>query len=99
MVDNITKILRKTIYRDVVVKEVKEGDRMTRATGTMLNALQKLANAMRREDKQGHEDYVHNMAVWKKDFREEEELLEYSFSFGLMLFCIGFCLVFIYLIL
>lgn len=100
LVDMITKLLRKTIYKDVPIEtEFKEGDSVTRFAGSVLNALQKLANATWKHEHQEHEDYVHNMAVWKKDFEEEEDLLEYSFSFGLMLFCIGFCLVFIYLIL
>ncbi len=98
-VDGLVVLLRKTLYRDSPLPyERPEGNVLTESIGRVMNAFQGLGNRTWRRKKPVHRDYVHLAAVKNEQFKETNNIIQRSLSFGLLLFCIGLALTLLYII-
>ena len=98
-VDGLVVALRRTIYRDSPLPgERAEGNVFTAAAGRVMNAFQGLANHTWRRRNPGRRDYVHLAALKNEQFKETNNIIQRSLSFGLLLFCIGLSLTLLYII-
>ena len=99
LVDTLVICLRKTIYKDSPVpREYKVGDGFTRLIGGILGLHQKLANRTWNRKNPTSKDYVGRVIVWEEEVLASQRIIERSLSFGLLLFCVGLGLTFIYII-
>lgn len=110
MLDTIIVFLRKTVYRDVEVDyDLLEGNSVTRTIGRILNYLQDkrisiiYKRALRETGNTAdinivRKDYEHTLALRYTENRESRLVIFRTLSFGLMLFCVGFMLTAIYLL-
>lgn len=111
LMDTIIVILRKTIYSDQKIEsELLEGTRFSKLIGNILNFVQAKRNQYYyRKVLRGdydpseitirHKDYVHIMALKYSTIRESRLVVYRTLSFGLLLFCLGFMMMIIYLFL
>ncbi|MCD8021654.1 MAG: hypothetical protein LUF30_01245 [Lachnospiraceae bacterium] len=91
--------LRKTVYKDSpLTHERREGNWMTDIAGTVMNAVQTLANHTWRRTNPGQIDYTHELALRYDVWRENNMLIERSLSYGLLLVIIGFTLTLVYIL-
>lgn len=98
-VDIFVVVLRKTIYRDTPLpRYYTEGNALTRILGRMMNLWRDLANHTWRRRKPIDTDYVHLLAIKSDELKQNNLIITRSISFGLFLFCIGFCLMLFYLV-
>lgn len=98
-VDGLVVALRRTIYRDSPLPGKRaEGNVFTAAAGRVMNAFQGLANHTWRRRNPGRRDYVHLAALKNEQFKETNNIIQRSLSFGLLLFCIGLSLTLLYII-
>ena len=98
-VDGVVIILRKTIYKDSVIrKEMDEGNSVTFAFGTMFNKVEGALNKSVWRSNPKNQDFVHTFALKYASFKENFGFIERSLSYGLILFCLGLCAVLIYLL-
>lgn len=108
--DTIIIWLRRHVYQDELYEiDIVEGTAVTKAIGKMLNERQARRNKriikkaeageIEIEDvKIEHKDYVHEVAlkyIWN---RESRLVIFRTLSFGLSLFCIGFIMTMVYLL-
>lgn len=103
--DTMVVLLRKSFYRDSPLPtELSEGTGFTVFAGRILNGVQTLrCHALGKENPTTGEDtvkqdYVHRMAMLHTQFKENNRIIQRSLSFGLLMFCVGLTLTFIYLI-
>lgn len=96
LTDGIVVFLRKTIYRDLPVKNERiEGTYFTELFGKLGNSFESLFNRFRKEK---HEkDYKHAFAMEYEERRENRTIMFRSLSFGLILFCMGLLVTVVYL--
>lgn len=108
--DAVIVWLRRYVYNDELYEiDIVEGTAITKSIGKMLNAHQARKNRKilkKAEDgeieiedvKIAHRDYVHELAlkyIWN---RESRLVIFRTLSFGLSLFCIGFIMTMVYLL-
>lgn len=104
LLDSIVVALRKTVYRDSpLTHELEEGTWLTHILGSALDHLRYGVNCFRSrksEKKPCYEKYYEHKLARKHDqIRENGGVITRSMSFGLFLFCIGFVLTVLYLLL
>lgn len=104
LLDSIVVALRKTVYRDSpLTHELEEGTRLTHILGSILDHLRYGVNCFKSrksEKKPCYEKYYEHKLARKHDqIRENGGVITRSMSFGLFLFCIGFVLTVLYLLL
>lgn len=102
LVDGILLLLRRTVYRESPLPyEREEGTVLTDLAGSTADFFHNLLNktVRRKHPKILAHSYRHVMAVKWEEFRESNTLIARSFSFGLLLFCLGFIFTVIYLLL
>lgn len=109
--DTIILTLRRTIYADAKIEnELDEGTKITYHFGRVLNYLQGIRNnyyekKILKGDYRPDEvsikdtDYVHALALKHSNKRETKHVIYRTLSFGLSLFCVGFILTIMYLLL
>lgn len=98
-VDILVVVLRKTIYRDTPLpRYYTEGNALTRLLGRLLNRWRNLANRTWRRKHPIVTDYVHLLAIRSDELKQNNLIITRSISFGLFLFCVGFCLMLFYLV-
>ena len=98
--DIMVVALRKTIYSDSPIPhELLEGNSITLALGKICNFVQYVGNKTTRRKNPAAVDYVHRFAVSYDKYRASRTIIGRSMSFALLLFCIGFCLTMIYMLL
>ncbi len=91
--------LRKTIYKDSPVPQDRtRGTWLTDAAGSLLNAVQRLANRTWRRGNPGTVDYQRELALRHDVRRESSTLIGRSLSYGLLLVIIGFTLTLVYIL-
>ncbi len=91
--------LRRTIYKDSPVpQERTRGTWLTDAVGSLLNAVQRLANRTWRRSNPGTVDYQRELALRHDVRRESNTLIGRSLSYGLLLVIIGFTLTLVYIL-
>ena len=99
LVDGVVVCLRKTIYKDSPRQaELEEGNVVTHSIGVMLNKLQCFLNRTLWRSNPKDVDYEHKMAMKYESIKENSGFIERSLSYGLILFCLGLCVVLIYLL-
>jgi len=99
LVDGIVVLLRKTIFKDSPQEvELEEGNGLTHAVGSFLNAVTGLLNKTFWKSRQCGKDFVHLAAVSYASFKENMVIIGRSLSYGLILFCLGLCATLIYLL-
>lgn len=99
LVDGVVVCLRKTIYKDSPrQKELEEGNVVTHSMGVMLNKLQCFLNRTLWRSNPKDADCEHKMAMKYESIKENSGFIERSLSYGLILFCLGLCVVLIYLL-
>lgn len=97
--DSVVVFLRKTIYRDSPhPHELEEGNAMTYAMGRFVNGVVAVMNKTFWRKRPNQKDYVHRFALAYEGFKENTGLIGRSLSFGLLLFCLGFCATLVYLL-
>lgn len=98
--DTLVVLLRRTLYRDSPLpRELSEGNVLTFAVGKVMNGVQFMGNHTWRRNVPVKKDYVHIMALWNEEFRENNRIIQRSLSFGLLMVCVGLTLTLIYIIL
>lgn len=98
--DTLVVLLRRTLYRDSPLpRELSEGNALTFAVGKVMNGVQFMGNHTWRRNAPVKKDYVHIMALWNEEFRENNRIIQRSLSFGLLMVCVGLTLTLIYIIL
>ncbi len=91
--------LRKTVYKDSPLPhEITDGNWLTQTVGSFMNAVESLLNRTLRRKHPKNVDYRHQLALRYDLWRENNVLIERSFSFGLLLVMIGFVFIFVYII-
>jgi hydrogenase-4 component B len=99
LVDGVVVLLRKTIYKDSPRQtELDEGNELTHGIGVLLNKLQEWLNFTIFRSKPKNTDYEHRMAMSFSSLKENMGFIGRSLSYGLILFCLGLCVVLIYLL-
>ncbi|MGN1155958.1 MAG: complex I subunit 5 family protein [Agathobacter sp.] len=99
LVDGVVVCLRKTIYKDSPRQaELEEGNVVTHSIGVMLNKLQCFLNRTLWRSNPKDVDHEHKMAMKYESIKENSGFIERSLSYGLILFCLGLCVVLIYLL-
>lgn len=97
LIDSIVVFLRKTVLTDMKIKtERTEGNIFTELVGTILNKIQDIRNSFDRKHLR-FEDYEHIVAGKYEAVHESFKIITRSFSFGLILFCIGLLATVVYL--
>lgn len=97
-VDTVVVVLRKTIYTDTPPSSERvEGNLFTDIVGEIRNCIQWIANRTWNRKKKTHRDYVHIAAIRFERLVTEGSIIQRSFSFALFLFCIGFSIMFMYI--
>ncbi|MBD5394549.1 MAG: NADH dehydrogenase [Lachnospiraceae bacterium] len=98
-VDTVVVVLRKTVFRDSKLPhELEEGTEITHVLGSLMNALEKAANATIFRKKKKNVDYEHKYAMIHEEISEDRVIIKRSLSYGLMLFCAGLILTVVYLL-
>ena len=97
--DGVIVFLRKTIYKESPVQyELEEGNEVTAFLGRMMNRIVFLLNHTIWRKHPNTTDYVHRFALTFAAFKENSAIIGRSLSYGLILFCLGFCATLIYLL-
>lgn len=97
--DGFVVFLRKTIYRDSPrVAELEEGNDMTHALGSFLNAVEAIFNRFIWREHPHKMDFEHWFALKYSAFKENASFIGRSLSYGLILFCLGLCATLIYML-
>ncbi len=99
MVDAFVALLRMTVYRDV--KEFKEpvvGTRFTQVLGTIFDNIRKIKHRLQGKKLEEEKSYVFQFAKIREEIKRMNRFIVGSFSFGLLMFCIGLCLTLAYLL-
>lgn len=97
--DSVIVFLRKTIYRDSPrPQELEEGNAVTYVLGRFVNTVVAVLNKTIWRRQPNQKDYVHRFALAYAGFKENSSLIGRSLSYGLVLFCVGFCATLIYLL-
>lgn len=104
LIDGTIVLLRKTLYKDSKIPhELEEGTPFTHFVGSMADHLAYYYRFIRRlgkEDKPEYQkDYEHRLAGFHDIISENNMIIGRSLSFGLFLFCVGFLLTVLYLLL
>lgn len=98
-IDGIVVVLRKTIYKDSLIKKEKdEGNGVTYALGSLFNKGESVLNKTVWRGLPRMTDFRHVFALKYASFKENFVFIERSLSYGLILFCVGLCAVLIYLL-
>ncbi len=99
VVDAVVIILRKTLYKDsLIYKEVDEGNNITYALGSFFNKGEEILNKTLWKNHPHQGEFRHQFALKYASFKENFGFIERSLSYGLILFCLGLCIVLIYLL-
>lgn len=99
LVDAVVVGLRKTIYKDSPNQNEKdEGNGVTYALGSLFNKGEAALNKTVWRSLPRMTDFRHVFALKYASFKENFTLIERSLSYGLILFCVGLCVVLIYLL-
>ncbi len=103
LVDTIVIVVRKTVLRDSALPyELPEGTPITHAAGLVLDHLVywgRLLRSLGKEEKPAYRRrFEHRLAVIHSSISEYNTAISRSMSFGLFLFCVGFLLTVIYLL-
>ncbi len=92
--------LRKSVYKDSPLPhEITQGNFFTQVAGSFLNALESFSNRTFRRKHPTDVDHRQTLALRYDMWRDNEMLIERSFSFGLLLVMIGFVVIFVYILL
>lgn len=98
--DTVVVLLRKSVYRDSPLPyELPEGNALTAMLGSLMNRIQSVCNHTWRRKAPAKKDYVHILAIWNEEFKENNMIIRRSLSFGLLLCLIGLTLTLVYIIL
>lgn len=103
LLDGIIVLLRKTLYKDSKIPhELEEGTPVTHVVGSLADHLlyyYRYIRGFKRERKPGyHNVYEHKLAGFHDMISENNMIIGRSLSFGLFLFCLGFLLTVLYLL-
>ncbi len=99
LVDGIVVLLRKSVYKDSrIYKEMDEGNVVTFELGRAFNKMQSILNGTVWHNNPSRRDFAHLFAMKYTSFKENFGFIERSLSYGLILFCLGLCVVLIYLL-
>lgn len=103
LLDSLTDLsvvgLRKTVYKDSPKPHERAwGNVLTAAIGTVLNAVQALANHTWRRKNPRAVDYRREVALRYDVWRESSTVISRSLSYGLLLVIIGFTLTLVYIL-
>ena len=99
LVDGTVVLLRKTIYKDSPRQtELDEGNEVTHGIGAFLNKAQCILNHTLWRNHPKNTDHEHRMAMRFAAIKENTGFIGRSLSYGLILFCLGLCVVLIYLL-
>lgn len=97
--DSVIVFLRKTIYKDSPrPHELEEGNAVTYALGRFVNGIVAVLNKTIWRKQPNRKDYIHQFALAFAGFKENSALIGRSLSYGLVLFCVGFCATLVYLL-
>lgn len=99
LADGIVTLLKRTVFAPRKVRlPAPVGTRMTYMIGTLLDDFVIFLNRTLFRKKPIRVSFVNLFAVGKKEVDQTTRLITRSVSFGLLMFCIGFCLTLIYLL-
>ena len=97
--DLLTLALRKTLYKENPTEHRYIGTVETTKLGRAANAVERFLNRTVRKKHPKNVDHVVAYAEELELTRRKMHMLESSLSFGILMFCIGFCITMIYLLL
>ena len=99
LVDGTVILLRKTIYTDrALPQELDEGTPYTHLLGAIIDNAIKLYDKIFKTNHAKGNSYEHKLALFREREWENAVLIGRSLSFGLFMFCLGLCLILIYLL-
>ena len=101
MADGIILLARKTTHRQRNGEKVLGGnDRLAFILGHFIDDVASLGRRLpgRRKEREGKDSVIPRLIEGEEVLKRTGKLVEESFSFGLMLFCIGLCLTLGYLL-
>ena len=101
LTDSVVVLMRRTVCRQLPEpKNRPETDRLAHILGRMVDRWVKLRDGLFGKEDTGRVrvSAVHHMIEREKRVKHMTDLVEQSFSFGLMLFCIGLCMTLGYLL-
>lgn len=99
MLDAVVVLLRKTIFKDSQeMGELEEGNEVTHVFGAILNKIEHLLNKWIWKKHPHEQDYEHLFALEYSSFKENTTFIGRSLSYGLIIFCLGFCGTMLYLL-
>lgn len=99
LADGAILLARRTTHKQVFEKgDKRERDRLARWVGKLLDCLMGKEKAGKGAKSGRYSARVLRLMEKEEAFLETEHMVEESFSFGLMLFCIGLCLTLGYLL-
>ena len=98
--DYVVVGLRKSLYRDAPLpRELEEGTFLTHAVGTLLDGGKNLLNSTLCRKRPIQISFEHRLALFSEEWKENHTMIGRSMSFGLLLFCLGFLLTLVYMLL
>ena len=101
LTDSVVVLMRRTVCRQLPEpKNRPETDRLAHILGRLVDRWVKLRDGLFGKEDTGRVrvSAVHHMIEREKRVKHMTDLVEQSFSFGLMLFCIGLCMTLGYLL-
>jgi hydrogenase-4 component B len=96
--DMFTLLLRKTVFKENPTEKRYIGTRWTHRLGRLANAFERFLNVSVRRKHPKNVDHVITYAEDLELNRRKMHMFESSLSFGILMFCIGFCITMIYLL-
>lgn len=100
LVDWIVVLLRKTVYKDKPLPfELTEGNMFTYHLGHFLEDCERLLNKRFPKRKAKNRNYIHELAMRYSELTENKLVITRTLSFGFLLFCAGFIVMMVYLVL
>lgn len=99
--DGFVALARRTVFRQLPEpKSHPEGNWLAHVIGSFVDRWERIKNRLfgEKERDRVRVSAVHHLIEREKRFKHMGDLVEQSFSFGLMLFCIGLCVTLGYLL-
>ena len=99
LVDGLILLARKTTHRQLPgTAKIRENDRLACVLGSMADEAAAWKRRWGRKEKADRTSAIPRFIEAEEELKRTGKLVEESFSFGLMLFCIGLCLTLGYLL-
>lgn len=100
LMDSVILLCRSTTHRCIIEgRKVYMGTAFSDWLGRLLDGVAALLNKTVRRKNPIRTSYLYRLAELREETGKTTRMLVASLSFGLLLFCIGFCLVLLYLLL